>query len=148
MCITIQLNTYFSNQQSFLFIILDGDERIRQFGISRSPILESTLDSSRNSNTEDLSELREESNRNDSLLDDLRLIRKAILNSGKNGYFRKKPPKFETRIRNFKFLLESNVDSKIGDLILSPPSRMKHRINCQLQKFEMREYINIWCSHF
>ena len=40
--------------------------------------------------------------------------------------------KFETRIRNFKFLLESNVDSKIGDLILSSPSEMKHRINCQL----------------
>ena len=37
--------------------------------------------------------------------------------------------KFETRIRNFKFLLESNVDSKIGDLILSSPSEMKHRIN-------------------
>ena len=80
---------YFSNQKSFLFIILDGDERIRQFGISRSPILESTLDSSRNSNTEDQSELREASNRNDSLLGDLRLIREAILNSGKNGYLRR-----------------------------------------------------------
>ena len=56
--------------------------------------------------------------------------------------------KFETRIRNFKFLLESNVDSKIGDLILSSPSEMKHRINWQLQKLEMKEYINIWCSHF
>ena len=81
---------YFSNQKSFLFINLDGDENIRQFG-SRLPILESTLDSSRNSNTEDQSELREASNRNDSLLDDLRLIRKAILNSGKNGYLRKNP---------------------------------------------------------
>ena len=68
----------------FLFIILDGDERIR------STILESTLDSSRNSNTEDQSELRESPIRNDSLIEDLRLIRKAILNSGKNGYLRKK----------------------------------------------------------
>ena len=93
MCITIQLNTYFSNQQSFLFIILDGDERIRQFGISRSPILESTLDSSRNSNTEDQSELREASDRNDSLLDNLGLIRRAILDSGKNGYLKKMRPK-------------------------------------------------------
>ena len=79
---------YFSNQQSFLFIILEEVERIRQFG-SRSPILESTLDSSRNSNNDDKSELRESSNRNDSLIEDFRLIRKAILNSGKNGYLRK-----------------------------------------------------------
>lgn len=47
----------------------DGDESIR------SPILESTLDSSRNSNNEDQdgnqSELREACNRNDSLLEDL-----------------------------------------------------------------------------
>ena len=46
--------------------------------------LEATLDSSRNSNTEDVnqSELREASTRNDSLLEDLRLV-KAMINSGK-----------------------------------------------------------------